>query len=243
MRRLLLLAVAIGLAGCTNLSDARKAEIRNVAVVSAIGDDVTLFRILVGPERPERVDWTFDKIATDAIAQSVRSARPDVSLVPVDYDSNALAAGINKYQSFESFVEPARIEPALRKITQGKSIDTIILIARNSSQSGALLQFEGVGLATEKTFLPAAPVIPFASLALFVIDGSTMKVLSRKTVLEKGPTYNVKPLIEFAPVGGPAPFLPGFTFPMTEEQRAFLRPLLQDLLRKGTQGLMRDSGF
>lgn len=243
MRRWPLLLLVIGLAGCATMSDTRKAAIRNVAIVSAVGDEVTLFRILVGQEQPERVGWTFDKIATDAIAQSLRSANAGVSIIPVDYDSNTLAAGINKYEAFEYFADPARIEPALRQITQGKSIDTIILIARNSSESGALLQFEGVGVVTERTVLPAAPVIPFAGLALFVIDGTTMKTLSRKATLEKGPTYNVKPLIEFAPVGGPAPFLPGFTFPMNEEQRTFLRPILQGLVLKGTQGLMRSSGF
>lgn len=243
MRRWLLLMLVFGLAGCTTLSDTRKAAIRNVAVISAIGDDVTLFRILGSKEKPERVDWTFDRIATDAITQSVRSVNAGVSVVPVDYDSNVLAAGIHKYEAFEPFADSARIEPTLRKITQGKSIDTIILVARNSSENGALLRFEGVGVVTERTVLPAAPIIPFAGLTLFVIDGTTMRVLSRQTALIKGPTYNVKPLIEFAPVGGPAPFLPGFTFPMNDEQKNFLRPILQGFVFTGIQRLMRDSGF
>ena len=242
MRRWLVLVLVIGLVGCTTLSDTRKAAIRNVAVVSAIGDDVTLFRILGSKEKPERVDWTF-KIATDAITQSVRSVNAGVSVVPVDCDSNVLAAGIHKYEAFEYFADPVRIEPTLRQITLGKSIDTIILVARNSSENGALLTYEGVGVVTERTVLPAAPILPFAGLTLFVIDGTTMKVLSRQTTLIKGPTYNVKPLVEFAPVGGPAPFLPGFTFPMNDEQKNFLRPILQGFVFTGTQRLMRDSGF
>lgn len=242
MRRWLLLVFVIGLVGCTTLSDTRKAAIRNLAVVSAVGDDVTLFRILGFDDlKPERVDWGFDKIAADAIVASVRAQDPAVSIVSVDYDSNTLSAGIHKY---ESYADPARIAPALRQITAGKSVDTIILIARNTSDNGALLHYKGVGIVTERTALPGAPITPFAGLALFVLDGQTLQVLSKQTILEKGKIYNVKPLIGgLMSVGGPAPFLPGFAFPMTEEQKAFLRPLLQELVQAGTQGLMRNAGF
>lgn len=53
----------------------------------------------------------------------------------------------------------------------------------------------------------------------------------------------MKPLITFEPVGGPAPFVPGFTFPLTEEQQEFLRPRLQDLVREATMSLLRRSGL
>lgn len=210
-----------------------------------LGDrhDVTLFRVLGDLETPERLEWNFDRIATDVVVKSVRAQNPAVSIVPIEYDANALAAAIHQIKPFESYSDPARIEPALRQLTDGKSIDTIILIARSDSSKGALLYFQGVGLQTERTFLPRAPTTPYAALALFVIDGSTMRVLTKNTVLEKGRIYNVKPLIEFEPPGGPAPFLPGFNFPMTAEQKDFTRPLLEGLVLAATQELMRSSGF
>lgn len=244
MRRWLLMVVVMGLVGCTTLSDTRKAAIRNVAVVSAIGDDVTLFRVL-GFEglKPEQVDWSFDKIATDAVVAAVQGQNPAVTIVPVDYDSNALAADIHRYASFESYADPARIAPALRQMTAGKSVDTIVVVARNSSDNGALMTWKGVGIMTELSAQKGAPITPFANLALFVLDGSTLQVLAQQTKLTKGALYNLNPILEFGPIGGPAPFLPGFKFPMTEEQKTFLRPVLQDVLRIGTQGLMRDTGF
>ncbi len=70
-----------------------------------------------------------------------------------------------------------------------------------------------------------------------------MQVLAKQTILLKGNVYNVNPLIQFTPVGGPAPFLPGFKFPMTDEQKEFLRPLLQELVLSGTRELMNRAGF
>jgi hypothetical protein len=246
MRRFLLLLLLIGLTGCTQtLSESRKASVRNLAVISAIGDDVRLIRILGsgGEQKYERLPWNFDRIAAHAAVESVRAHDRGISLIPVDYDSNALADGIHKHESFKSFADPARIEPILRQLLQGKPIDTVILIARSETTDGGFMYVEGVGVMTERTVLPRAPVTPFAALALFVIDAPTMQVLSKETLTIGGDTYNVTPLIQFKKPAGPAPFLPGFTLPMTEEQKEFLRPRLQELVLVGTRELMRRSGF
>lgn len=245
MRRCLLILVLIGLAGCaTSVSQERKSAMRNVAVVSAIGDDVTLFRILgFSKEQPERLPWSFDKLASDAVVLSIRARNPNISIVPVDYDPKVLSAGIHKYQAFQSYADPARIEPALRQLTSGKAADTVILIARNSVEQSGLLSYEGVGIVTEVSVLPGAPITPFAALSLFVIDVPTMQVLSRQMMLVKGRVYNVKPLIHFEPIGGPAPFLPGFKFPLNDEQKEFLRPILQGLVLTGTRELIHRSGL
>lgn len=245
MRRWLLILVLIGLAGCaTSVSQERKSAMRNVAVVSAIGDDVTLFRILgFSKEQPERLPWSFDKLAGDAVVQSIRARNPNISIVPVDYDPNVLSAGIHRYQAFQSYADPTRIEPVLRQLTSGKAADTIILIARNSVEQSGLLTYQGVGIVTEVSALQGAPITPFAALSLFVIDVPTMQVLSRQTMLVKGRIYNVNPLIPFEPIGGPAPFLPGFKFPMTEEQKEFLRPILQGQVSTGARELTHRSGF
>jgi hypothetical protein len=217
---------------------------RNVAVVSAIGDDVTLFRILgFSKEQPERLPWNFDKLASDAVVLSIQARNPNISIIPVNYDSNGLSAGIHKYQAFQSYADPARIAPALRQLTSGTAADTIILIARNSAEQSGLLSYEGVGIVTEVSVLAGAPITPFAALSLFVIDVPTMQLLSKQTILVKGRIYNINPLINFEPIGGPAPFLPGFKFPLNDEQKAFLRPLLQDLVGTGTQELVRRSGL
>ncbi len=96
---------------------------------------------------------------------------------------------------------------------------------------------------TERTLLSRAPITPFAALALFVLDTPTMQVLSKQAIIFRGGLYNVTPLIQFTPPAGPAPFLPGFTFPMTDEQKEFLRPRLQELVLVATRELMQRSGF
>jgi len=246
MRRLLWILLLIGLAGCAQtLSESRKAEIRSLAIISAVGDDVRLIRLLGsgGEQKYERLPWNFDRIASHAAAESVRAHAPGISIVPVAYDSNALADRIHKHESFRSFAEPARIEPALRQLIQGKPIDTVILIARSETTDGGFFYVEGVGVMTERTILPRAPVTPFAALAVFVIDAQSLQVLLKKSLTFRGDTYNVTPVIQLEKPGGPAPFEPGFKLPMTEEQKDFLRPKLQELVYVAIRELMQRSGF
>jgi len=239
----------IGLASCgLPLKDSRKAAIRNLAVVSAIGDDVSLSRILGSqlfgePEKPERLEWSFDKIASDAVIEKIRASNPEIEINPLDYNPNDLADKIHKPEPFRSFYDLSRIHPELRELTNGKAIDTLIVIVRNDFSQGALLSYEGVGILTERTLLPRAPITPYAVLSMYVIEVPSMRVITKQGSHVKGRVYNVTPLIQFEPIGGPAPFLPGFEFPMNNEQKEFLRPLLQELVLTSTLQLVQRSGF
>ena len=244
VKRWFIVLALIGLASCgLPLNDSRKSAIRNLAVISAIGDDVSLSRIFGDDEKPERLQWSFDKIASNAVIEKIRSSNPGIEIISLDYDSNDLADKINKSEPFRSFSDPARIDPELRQLTNGKPIDTLIVIARDDFSQGALLSYEGVGILTERTLLPRAPVTPYAVLSMFVIEVPSMRVITKQGSHVKGRVYNVTPLVQFSPIGGPAPFLPGFEFPMDNDQKEFLRPLLQELVLTSTRQLMQRSGF
>lgn len=249
VKRWFMVLALIGLAGCgLPLNDSRKAAIRNLAVISAIGDDVSLSRILGSRlfgdvEEPQRLEWSFDKIASDAVIEKIRASNPGIEIIPLDYNSNDLADKIHKSESLRSFSDPTRIHPEIRQLTNGKPIDTLIVIARDDFSQGALLSYEGVGILTERTLLPRAPITPYAVLSMFVIEVPSMRVITKQGSHVKGRIYNVTPLIQFDPIGGPAPFLPGFEFPMDNEQKEFLRPLLQELVLTSTRQLIQRSGF
>jgi hypothetical protein len=244
MTRFFLVCVALLLTACADrIHESRKASMRNVAVISAIGDNLTLIRLLGDEEQPERVDWRFDATAVEVIQRAIRTQTPSALFVPVAYDPHALGAEIHKEERFKPFADPKRIERQLGDIIAGKSVDTIFLVARAASRSG-LSYFEGVGIQTERTFLPRAPITPYANLILFIIDAPTMGTIAKWQAMAKGALYNVRPITTWGMnVGGDAPFLPGFKFPMTEEQNGFLRPLLPPLVELATQELMERVGF
>jgi hypothetical protein len=247
MARAIQFLLMIGIAACTPTLDAsRKAAIRNVAVVSAIGDEIQLTRIgliALGNEyQTDRIDLGLDRIAVSTVERTLRASNAAASIVPVNYDAQSLADRLYKRESPQPFADPARIGPMLREIARDKPLDAILLVTRWHENRGPVY-FQGVGLFTEKTIRERAPVTPYASLQLYVLDAKTFDVMGQARGQREGRLYNLSPLISSKPLGGPAPFLAGFNFPMNAEQRNFLRPPLEELVSTTVQDLMQRAGF
>lgn len=243
MQRLLFFVLCLALAGCAAVSvpESRRASIQNVAVVSAIGDDFGLTRIglivFSNERRTEKIEFGFDQVAQQTVEQVLRERRADVKVIPVQYDSNALSAKINKIESFQPYADPKRIEPELRSLIQGKPIDTIILVGRGRESPGAR-SVEGIGIYTERTLRERAIITPYAGISVFILDARSMEILAKGERVAEGAVYNVNPLISSKPLGGPAPFLAGFAFPINEEQRQFLDAPMKDLVRATVRRLL-----
>jgi hypothetical protein len=246
MRRLLSLVLCFALAGCAAMSvnESRRASIQNVAIVSAVGDDFGLTRIglivFSNERRSEKMEFGFDRLAQQTVEQVLRERRPDVKVVPVQYDSNALSAKINKIEPFQSYADPKRIEPELRALVQGTPVDTIILVARARESPGAM-SVEGIGIYTERTLRERAIITPYAGISVFILDARSMEVLAKGERVVEGAVYNINPLISSKPLGGPAPFLAGFTFPLNDEQRQFLDAPMKELVGASVRRLVEQT--
>lgn len=247
MRNWLSLLLLIVVVGCAPvLTESRKETIRNVAVVSAIGDRITLTRtgllVFSNEHQSENLDWNLDQVARQAVEQTLRERDATITIVPVSYDAKALSVALREPDSTAEWADPKRIEANLRQMTRGQQVDTIIVIARGrrAFNSGSI-RFEGPGISTMRTLRDTAPVKPFAALELFVIDAPTMKVLSQTSTMTEGIMYNVNPV--FGSPGPQAPFRPGFNFPMDGDQKAFLRPVLEPVVAKAVRNMMQDVGL
>lgn len=227
-----------------SVNESRRTAIQNVAIVSAIGDDYGLTRIGVivfsNERRTEKIPFGLDAVAQRTVEQLLRERRPDVKIVPVQYDSNALAAKINKTESFQPYADPKRIEPDLRTMIQGTAIDTIILVARSRESPGAM-SVEGIGIYTERTLRERAIITPYAGISVFILDARSMEILAKAERVAEGAVYNVNPLISSKPLGGPAPFLAGFAFPLNEEQRQFLEAPVKELVAANVRRLVEQT--
>ena len=81
-------------------------------------------------------------------------------------------------------------------------------------------------------------IIPYVGISVFIMDARSMEVLAKGQRVAEGAVYNVNPLISSRPLGGPAPFLAGFEFPINEEQRQFLDAPMKDLVRATVRRLL-----
>lgn len=217
-----------------------------MAIVSAIGDDFALTRIgliVFSNERlSEKISLGLDQVAQRTAEQVVRERRPNATLVPVHYDANTLSSRINRAESLQPYADPKRIEPELRDIVRGKPVDTLILLARDRESSGPMA-LEGVGIYTERTLRERAAITPYAGLSLFVLDARSMETLATARRVVEGAVYNLNPIISSKPLGGPAPFMAGFRFPLSDEQRQFLERPMQDLVAATVRRLLEQTGL
>jgi hypothetical protein len=246
MRRLLSLALCFVLTGCaaTSVNESRRANIQNVAIISAIGDDFGLTRIgliAFSNEWPsEKMAYGLDRVAQQTAEQVLRERRPDAKVISVQHDSNTLSSKINQREPFQSYADPKRIEPELRQLVQGTPADTIIVVARARESTGPR-SYEGIGIYTERTLRERAMIIPYAGISVFIVDARSFEVLAKGERIAEGAAYNINPLITSMRLGGPAPFLAGFAFPLNDEQRRFLDAPMKELVAATVRRLVEQT--
>jgi hypothetical protein len=247
VRGVLLLALIV-LAGCTNIrvEGERRSAIKNAAVVAAIPDDVTMTKIGIttfdNVYDRDRWDWGFEPLVRQSATQVLRAKRPDVTVVPVQYDPAQVLERLKGPPLGPEFT-PELLSAALKDVVAGKNIDTVFLFipGRRSAGSYSQVSFVGMGFETSRTLRELAMIIPFVTIDTLVIDVPTMTVLAKNTRRAEDMSYNLNPIIyRDRPV---APFPAGFTMPLNADQRAFLKPRLHKLLETTVTELMQEGGF
>lgn len=239
-----LLAMLMALAACasndiTMLKPERRAEMRSVALITAVGNTVshtryTFFAHL--PEtRTERVDWNFDKTVADRAREGLAKRQPQLAITPISHDSAKLAEPLYVTSETEPYADPSRIAEPLRAIVDGTDIDTIILI----TSGGDAVDKCDAGLLIATSHLALVPTGIAVCLGAFVLDAKSLTVLSQVSGVVNA-NYNRGGI--FGPID-PAPFNSSFQLPLNEEQRAFLRPTYERMLREATDKALQRSGL
>jgi len=242
----IIIIVSLVFSGCAITQKAQHgAPIQNVAIISAIGSEVIIqhFGVFaISEEYRQPVDWKLGEAAARAAAEALKSKNPSISVVPVDYDSDDLAKSVNLIASFQSYADPKRIESKLRRSVEGKNLDAVILITKDR-QAGGTMPYSDIGIGNMLISRDPAPVTPFAIMRIFLLDAETMQVLATAGLSNTGKLYNYNPLVSSQPLGGPAPFRAYFRPPFTDEQAAFLRPILTDLVADAARRLVERMEF
>jgi hypothetical protein len=241
--RTLLIVALIFLSGCTQITGERRAATKNVAVVVAVPDEASMTKVGLtvfnNAYARDRSTWGFDARLRQAVTEALRERRPDLAFVPVQYDpAEVLTQLRGSAQTLD--VAPELIGGTLRPLVAGKPVDTIFLITPHNISYGSV-SYYGVGIEVSATLRDLAPFIPRVLLRLHVIDAPSMTVLTSMPRQAEGKQYNLNRLL-YPDTQAPA-FPAGFTMPLNDAQRTFLRPLFYKLLDEMGRDLVRDAGF
>jgi hypothetical protein len=114
----------------------QRRDIRNVAVFSAVGNQVHLRRkaIFQNDERMALVDWTLDSSIAEIVRAAVRESELHPNVVVVNYDPAQLTP-VYAESSVATYVDPKRVSAALRSLIDGKNVDTVVLVSRTHPES------------------------------------------------------------------------------------------------------------
>lgn len=248
MVRTLLVVALIVLSSCTNIrvEGERRAAIKNAAIIAAIPDEVTMTKVgitlLDTTYDLDRWSWGFEPLVRQSATQIIRAKRPDITVVPVDYQPDQIIARLQSQPLGPEFT-PDLLRGALGNIVAGKQIDTVFLFLPGRRYAGVYnqLSFAGMGFETTRTLRDLAVIIPFVTIDVLVVDVTTMTVLAKNTRRGEDMAYNMNPFFyRDRPV---APFPAGFTMPLKADQRAFLQPRLHKLLESTVTELLQEGGF
>lgn len=227
-------------AGDITMKPERRAQIKNVAVISVVGDKISheLYPFIINlPERfSGQVDWHFDEIVRTVAQEGLKTRQPQITITQFRHNSSNLAEQIYKIAESEAYADPERISENLREITAETTVDAIILLSGGGHIGDRICTFGAFILNSTSALVPTSVGV---CLTAFVLDGKTLTVLSKQSDAQWS-DYNRGGI--FGPID-PAPFSPAFRLPLTEEQSAFLRPKYEQWLREATDNVLRKSGF
>ncbi|WP_119421170.1 hypothetical protein [Desertibaculum subflavum] len=247
LRRCLLLLAVWFVAGCAaqTVPPAAKSSIRNVAVISLIGDTVSFEKfgltIFNNSYKEAVLELGLDRLATEAVQSALRRRNPAISLVALAYDRAALnPVYLQKTVNlaFEDYVDPARIAAPLRQLTAGTAVDTLILITRARLQHAldAPGTHEGPGvMMTSAAVGPPMRVLPYAVLRIYVLDARSLQPIAQHTDVAKETRYYEGSIFNLPP---PTPITKEVSVPLAPAEEAFVRAELQRIIPATLDGMV-----
>lgn len=243
-----LLIALIGLTACAgdiDMKPERRAQMHNIALITAVGDTVQHQHLTFFSSTPgsEKVDWKFDEIVESTARERLSAVLPPFNMVALPYEPVALAEQLYKDKrslslKMESYPDLSLITPTLQGLIGSSPVDTITLITGGAKTPQSQCSY-GTVLSTEVHMTSFSPTFIVTCLSLYALDAKTMTVLSNRAQVDLE-HYNGGGI--FGPTN-PAPFPAGFRMPLNDEQRAFLRPRYEKQLREMTIKILERAGF
>ncbi len=252
LRRGSLIALLLLLAGCATqtVPPAAKSAIRNVAVISLIGNEVTFnqFGLLVfdRSEQKATFDFGLDGLATEAVEKAMRRGNPGFGFTRLPYDRAALDAIYRQDRQrtlSNDFADPVRIEVPLRALVAGTPVDTIVLVTRSRmpDHNGVYQPETGPGLNMSKAMVGfTMRVLPFAILQLHVVEVQSMRRIAQHTEIAEERKYADGGIFNMPPQ---SPITKSITFPLAPEEEAFVRGELRRIIPLALDGMVTKVGL
>lgn len=186
------------LAGCatapSTLPAEKLASIRDVGVISLLGDDIHLTHIgltVFGNTQTSHAvnDWEIDKHAMEVLQASLQKTGT-YQAREITFDRAALMQVYT--DSVYSPVDFKLVAAELAEIAQAHGIDTFVVVTRYSAQDPVghrSVYYEGAGLFSSGIGDALIKVAPYVWYKLDVVDGKTAQVVAstRGTVKQKNP--------------------------------------------------------
>ncbi len=248
----MVVVAAMVLAGCATqaVPPAAKSSIRNVAIISLIGDQIQFEKsgmtVFEGDLKAANFEWGIDRLASQAVEDRIRRANPGITVTRLGYDP-AVLAGIYDREPVNllgrEYADPSRVESPLRGIVAGQPVDTLLLVTRNKVQHGLDMPGwrEGPGLHLIKPWAgPATRVLLFAALQIHVIDTRTLKRIAQHAEIARERKYFDGPIWSPPP---PTPFTTTASLPLTTEQEIFLRGELARIIPETLAAMVTPLGL
>ena len=194
MKRILSLAIfSVLLAGCAAtkpVSHDQRAKIKEIGVVSLVGDEFKFTKIgLTIFNNDEFIrnidDGQFDKQIEQLIIKTIKNENPATHAATLAADRNVLHK-LYRHKELGSYASLDRIKADLKALLINQPVDALILVHNEQVQDpimGTSLNLYGSGL-YYRSFPFVDPVVkPYTFLRIVVLDGKTMKVLGERAIL------------------------------------------------------------
>jgi hypothetical protein len=230
MRNAIVLLLALCLMSACNtprpLEPQKRADIRSVAVISALGDQFDLeylgFVVFLNKSEQVTVDWKIDDHVRDMVTAKLKDR---YQIVPVPYSP----ADVVAESSFEerTFGTTSGMVERLRKAVPPGQVDAVVFVAPYGIQTGygVIEQLEGLGLYNRAVNYRGAAV--FAAYRVVVFDGRTFETLAtaRSTLPPAGFYRITSPLVRMPWRWAGEPWSS-----LTDAQRGDMRKTLLELI-------------
>jgi|GEM_PF-6938831 hypothetical protein len=192
-RNLYLLILVLSLTACANLSPIKpeqKSNIHNVAIVSILGDELKFTKVGLTVFSNDNFDrdttnWNLDVEAQKSIMNELQSSSPDIKVVQVPFNREALFKIYKSPNSWGEYASLERIEPELKNALAANPVDAVILVHKQRGEDAigmTSIFLEGYGI-----YYRALPFVdpvlkPYVYFSIVVLDGKTLKPLTSRYV-------------------------------------------------------------
>lgn len=194
MRKLAFITVLVlSLIGCVGtgpIKPEQKENLKTVAVVSVLGDQLEFTKVGFTVFNNDHFvrdtnNWSLDSQVQSVIEKQLQQTSPSIKIVSVAFDRSQLFKAYKSPDDWGDYVSLDRIEPELKNKLAQTPVDAVFLVYKQRSEDPIAFTsifVEGYGI-YYRTHPFVDPLMkPYALFSVAVLDGKTFKPITTKYV-------------------------------------------------------------